>query len=121
VSGVGVGSGFSLVASIGGAIAVLWVVGTVVRRHRPDAYRPLLAWAIASLVATLVNFIVYPLLSVVMMRSGGGTASYVAALEVVRLGTSAIHVGVVVLLVRGLVAIAQPPRQVVAESDAPYR
>jgi hypothetical protein len=112
-------SGISFIGSVGGAIALLWVVATVVRRHRPDAYGPLLAWAVASLVATGANFVVYPLAGLMLRRES--SAEYLAVLDVVRVFFAIVHVGLVVLLVRGLVVIAQPPKAVVVQSDAPYR
>ena len=38
-----------------------------------------------------------------------------------RIFLSVVHLGLVLLLVRGLVAIAQPPKPFKLESDAPYR
>lgn len=113
-----VGTAFSIVSSIGGAIAVLWVVATVVRRQRPDAYRPLLAWAVASLVMILVNIVAYPLVGFFVR---GSIDDYLAATGVLRIVSASIGVGLVVLLVRGLVAIAQPPKPLEVKSDVPYR
>jgi hypothetical protein len=116
-----IGGGLSLVSSLGGGIAIVWVVATVVRRQRPDAYRPLLAWAIASLVMMAFSYLLYPALSVLVVTRGGGTEAYLEAIGIWHVISSAIHVGLVVLLVRGLVALAQPPKAVKVESDAPYR
>lgn len=59
-------------------IAILVVISTIVRRHRPDAYQGLQLWAIGSLV-------------------------------------------VFVIFIRGLAALAQPPKPIVVEGLPPYR
>ena len=100
-----------------GLITVISVVATVVRRHRPDAYQPLLVWSIAQLVVYGVNVIGYPVLGVI----AHGSDSYMTAMAMFRIVMSIVHLGVILLLVRGLVAIAQPPKPFKVESDAPYR
>lgn len=114
-----ISSGVSTLVAIGGEIAIVIVAATVVKRHRPDAYGKLLAWAVASLVVTVVLSATYPLLGVVV-RSGG-TEAYLVALAIVAFVRTALNIGLVLLLVRGLVALAQPPRPIVVQSDAPYR
>lgn len=114
-----ISSGLSTLVALAGEIAVVVVVATVVKRHRPDAYGKLLTWAVASLVTTLVLTATYPLLGF-FVRSGG-TDSYLVALSIVAFLRTAVNVALVLLLVRGLVAIAQPPKPVVVQSDAPYR
>ena len=114
-----IASGISSLLAIAGEITVLVVVATVVRRHRPDAYRPLLWWSIGALVMTGVNVIGYPLLAVVLARAG--TESYLKAMSVWRIVSSLAYLGLTLVLVRGLVAVAQPPKAPRVESDAPYR
>ena len=112
---------YSLIATVGGAIAILWVIATVVRRQRPDAYRPLLWWAIGSLVATLVSFAAYPLISFYSVKSSSLSSmeTYLDLIGAFQAFNATVHVVLVVVLVRGLVAIAQPPKAVRVESDAP--
>ena len=99
-----------MLCGFAGAITVLVIVATVVRRQRPDAYRPLLWWSIGSL-GLLVTFLVRE----------SGTEGYMKAISIWGIVMSLAHLGLVLVLVRGLVAIAQPPKAVVVESDAPYR
>jgi hypothetical protein len=114
-----ISSGLSSLVAIGGEIAIVVVVATVVKRHRPDAYGKLLAWAIASLVVTLALSAAYPLMPL-FVRSGE-TDAYLVALSMIAFARTAANIALVLLLVRGLVALAQPPRPVVVHSDAPYR
>ncbi len=114
-----ISSGLSSLVAIGGEITIVVVVATVVKRHRPDAHAKLLAWAIASLVVTLALNAAYPLMSV-LVRSGG-TESYLFAVSMLGFVRTAANVALVLLLVRGLVALAQPPKPVVVKGDAPYR
>lgn len=114
-----ISSGLSSLVAIGGEIAIIVVVATVVKRHRPDAYGKLLAWAIASLVVTLALSAAYPLMPL-FVRSGG-TDTYLVALSIIAFVRTAANIALVLLLVRGLVALAQPPKPVVLPSDAPYR
>jgi hypothetical protein len=101
-------------------IAIIVFVQAVVRRHRPDAYKPLLQWAILSVVASVFmwafNFI-GPLLS----RADG----YPDAMMMERFVNAGIGIflelGLTFLLARGLVHLALPPKPVVVETDVPYR
>ena len=99
-------------------VALVWVVATVVKRHRPDAYRPLLTWALASLATLILSYVAYP---VSAMLSGSYPEGYVFAIGLIGLARSAVAIVLLLLLVRGLVAIAQPPKPFVVSSDAPYR
>lgn len=101
-------------------VAVLVVIATIVRRHRPDAYRGLQTWAIASLgtfAFMTVARIVMPLCAV---RDSGidGFYRWSAILTVLGMG---LHVMLVVLLIRGLTALAQPPKPISVEGAPPYR
>jgi hypothetical protein len=100
-------------------VTLLVVIATVVRRHRPDAYRPLLAWSIVGLVFGVVGWIAAFAMRVVMARDGidavlktQAATGLLGAVE---------HVILVVLLIRGLVALAQPPKTPVTPGQPPYR
>ncbi len=100
-------------------IAVIVVVARVVRRHRPDAYKPLLAWAIAAPVSALALTVVSTIVLFTFDREG---------IESMRVGMAATSVAgavvqlvLAVLLIRGLVAIAQPPKPLILEPSGPFR
>ena len=112
-----ISSGIGSLLAIAGAITLIAVIATVVKRNRPDAYGGLLAWSIGQLVLLGVSHIGYPLLAAVAHGSEG----YLTATAMFRIVLSLGHLGLVLLLVRGLVAIAQPPKPVRVESDTPYR
>jgi len=102
-------------------VAVLVAIATIVRRHRPDAYQGLQAWAIASLgtfLFTTVAWIVVPFLS---RASDGGMESYFRASGLLTLLGTILHVVLVILLIRGLTALAQPPKPIAIEGTPPYR
>ena len=99
-------------------IAVLVAIATVVRRHRPDAYRALLSWAIASLASYIVAWVARAIVPYAanheidnLLRMGALLTAFNAAL----------HIVLVILLIRGLVAIAQPPKVIPTEGLPPYR
>jgi hypothetical protein len=100
-------------------IALLVVIATVVRRHRPDAYRPLLAWSIVGLVFGVVGWVGGFAVRVVMARDG------IDAMLKAQVATGLVgaveHVILVVLLIRGLVALAQPPKVPITPAQPPYR
>ncbi len=56
----------------------------------------------------------------IVARGGGAERIVGAQMGNVVVGT-VVHVTLVVLLIRGLVRIAQPPKPLTIESDAPYR
>lgn len=112
-------------------IAALVVALTVVRRHRPDAYRKLAAWAAAVLVVTVITWVLMADGLSTVFGLDGATARVLAMCAVVH-GTGATEaaqtivraladVALLILFVRAMVALAQPPKPVVATSDAPYR
>ncbi len=111
--------GGSWVISLACQIAIIAVIATVVRRHRPDAWTSLLAWAIAG---TLVWFI-SPALSFFTVRFGadGGVGGIYKAQVVNQLLGIPMHLAVIVLLIRGLVKLAQPAPKVEVDSQLPYR
>ena len=100
-------------------IVLIVVVATVVRRHRPDAWHGLLAWAIASGAA----FVLSPLLhsaSAFFARSDG-VSGFLRASALTQGIMIPVHLVVFVLLVRGLVRIAQPAPKVDLGPAPPYR
>ena len=102
-------------------VAVLVAIATIVRRHRPDAYQGLQAWAIASLgvfLFTTVAWIVVPFLS---RTSEGGMEAYFRMSGLLTILGTILHVVLVILLIRGLTALAQPPKPIVIEGAPPYR
>jgi hypothetical protein len=111
--------GSSLVAFVCD-VAILVTVATVVRRHRPDAYQGLQTWAIGSLavfIFTTIGWTALPLLA--DTRDGMNSYFRMSALLIV-LG-AALHVVLVVIFIRGLSALAQPPKPVNVEGAPPYR
>ena len=105
--------------AIAGQVALLVVIATAVRRHRPDAFRPLLAWSIACLAYTVLRSVVSALVNVLAAR-GGMDAMFLAQLAETCI--SVVVGGVLVaLLALGLVRLAQPPRPVVVDGAPPYR
>ncbi|MBS2017902.1 MAG: hypothetical protein JST00_33805 [Deltaproteobacteria bacterium] len=100
-------------------IVMIVVVATVVRRHRPDAWHGLLAWAIASSVALVVA----PALQsgAAFFARGDGISGFLRASAIVQALMIPVHLVVFALLVRGLVRIAQPPPKVDVGPTPPYR
>jgi uncharacterized membrane protein YidH (DUF202 family) len=111
--------GLSAVVTLGLQIVLLVVIANVVRRHRPDAYKSLLAWALTSLAVWLFSTLFSTVGSAIAGRSG------VDAMFTLQIVNAAIgiplHVVTMLLLVRGLVRLAQPPKPVTVESNLPYR
>jgi hypothetical protein len=100
-------------------VAVLVVVATVVRRHRPDAYRGLLAWSIGTTA-------VYALMTIAHMvtpylLSSGGIDSFYKSNALLSILGMLLHLGLLVVFIRGLVALAQPPKPYSPSGDPPYR
>ena len=103
-------------------VAVLVAIATIVRRHRPDAYQGLQAWAIASLGAflfTTVAWIALPFFA--RTGDGGGMEAYFRMSGLLTILGTVIHVVLVILLIRGLTALAQPPKPIAIEGTPPYR
>ena len=111
--------GASWLIAVACEIALLVVVMTIVRRHRPDAYRPLLVWAASSLGLGIVGRVA-GFVTTRFMATGGIDALVRMQLINGVVGI-AIHVALVVLLIRGLVAIAQPRKVPPVEGMPPYR
>ena len=111
--------GASVIVSLASQIAVVVVIATVVKRHRQDAYKALLAWAVGSLALSIASMIAYPALA--MLTASGSIDAMLRGQAILTFLHIPLSVFVVVLLVRGLVAIAQPPKHIVMTSDAPYR
>lgn len=112
--------GTSLV-SLGCGIAMLVVITTVVRRHRPDAYFGLRAWAIASLVVFVVMSIARIVLPRAVSMSSSDVEHYFKWSAMLTIVGTFLQLGLLALHIRGLVALAQPPKPLVVEGTAPYR
>lgn len=115
-----VSSGFATLVGLACEVAVVVVVATVVKRHRPDAYGTLLAWAIGSLVVTIAFAVAYPV-TAKLVPASAGVDGYLTALAILGFVRAAVSVALLVVFIRGLVALAEPPRPLVVPSDAPYR
>lgn len=104
---------------VGAAIAFLLVVVLVVRRHRPDAWRTLLAAAVSQLVQVAVGLAFHVLTPVVSVAGG---VDAMITLQIVRsvAGSALSAVGAVLLLV-GIVRVARPFVEPVPEGSPPYR
>lgn len=115
---ISLGQGFSLLVSLGVRVAILVVVGTVVKRHRPDAHGALMLWAALELLAALV----LPAVGFGSTVLGGGDLDAMMYRQTANIvGGALLHGGLTVLLVRGLVKLAQPPKPVDVPADGPYR
>lgn len=109
----------SFLVSLAGEVLILVLVATVVRRHRPDAWRGLLAWAVASLVASIFTRVGW---TVGLALAGqGGVDSVVTAQAVLTLVNTGITIVLFLLLARGLVLLAQPPKPVAIPTEGAYR
>lgn len=100
-------------------VAILVVVATIVKRHRPDAYRGLMAWAIGSLGVFV--FLGIARAVVPFVSRGGDMEGYFRATSLLSIMGIVLHVVLVVIFIRGLVAIAQPPKPIAIEGTPPYR
>jgi len=100
-------------------IAILVVVVTIVRRHRPDAYRGLMTWAAGSLAVFV--FLAIARTVVPLFSRGSDMDGYFRASSLVSIVGIVLHVVLVVIFIRGLVAIAQPPKPIAIEGTPPYR
>ena len=109
----------SILLGIGAQVALVVVIATVVRRHRPDAHGSLLAWAIAALVFSVLA----PALGFLSITiAARDEIESVILAQAVNTGVgAAIHVALAVLLIRGLVKLAQPPRPLDPSKVGPYR
>jgi len=114
-----VASGFSWLLAFAGNVVLLLVVATVVRRHRPDAYKPLLAWTISGLGLTFFRSIFMTVVRIAVSRQGYETMIVIQSIEIVF--GSILGVGLVALLAYALVRLAQPPRPVDLPQQPPYR
>lgn len=102
-------------------VAVLVAIATIVRRNRPDAYQGLQLWAIASLGAFLFTTVAWLALPILARPSDGGLESYFRMSGLLTILGTVLHVVLVVLLIRGLAALAQPPKPIAIEGTPPYR
>ncbi len=101
-------------------VAVLVAIATIVRRNRPDAYQRLQVWAIATLavfVLTTIGWLVVPYVA----RTDGSMEGYFRATALLSILGTVLHVALVILFIRGITALAQPPKPIVVEGIPPYR
>lgn len=111
--------GLATLVNLATHVGLLVLVATVVRRHRPDAAGSLLTWAITGLVLALVSIVLRPLAMAVFRASG--TSDIMQVQIVLTLIGMVSNLVMTVLLVRGLVALAQPPKPAAIEGTPPYR
>jgi hypothetical protein len=114
-----VASVFASLLAFAGNVVLLVVVATVVRRHRPDAYKPLLAWAISVLGLTFFHRIVMTIVRIAVSREGYEAMIVIQSIEIVFGGL--LGVGLTALLAYALVRLAQPPRPLDLPQQPPYR
>lgn len=111
--------GLGWVVHLASAVGLFVVVGTVVRRHRPDAWRTLFAAALCELVQVAVG-VAFNVLTPVVSAAGGIDA--VVTLQVGRsLVGSALAAVSTVLLLLGIVRVARPFVEPSPEGSPPYR
>jgi len=113
-------SGFAWLVALAGNVAFLVVTLTVVRRHRPDAAGPFVAWSVASLTYTLLNALLSGLVSIFVARSAGVDAT-VTVQGVLNVVHAVVGAGLVALLAYAIVRLAQPPAPVAVPTQPPYR
>jgi hypothetical protein len=111
--------GGSALVTLACDIAIIVTISTIVRRHRPDAYRGLQLWAILSLVGMV--FLTGAGVVAPIVTARDGMDSFFRTNVILTLAGILVHVSLVVLLIRGLTALAQPPKPVVVEGAPPYR
>lgn len=104
--------------SMGLQLAIIVAIATLVRRQRPDAWKPLLLWSIA----TTALWAWRPLARLLFRSAADSGVNDFYRVEVL---TQAVylpmHVALVALLIYGLVKLAQPPKPVVMPNEPPYR
>ena len=99
-------------------VGFLIVTIVVVRKHRPDAWLPMLGAAITELAGTLIYRILITIGPMFIVRSSGGhLGSFYAGTALL---STCINVVFWVLLIVGLIRVAKPP---IAEIPGapPYR
>jgi hypothetical protein len=100
-------------------IVFVVIAATVVRRHRPDAYKPLLVWASVALVYSVLGS-VFGFFTTRWVATEGIDALYRRQVISAAVGI-VIHVVFAVLLMRALVVLAQPPKKIEIDPEGPYR
>ncbi|MBN9161628.1 MAG: hypothetical protein BGO98_34245 [Myxococcales bacterium 68-20] len=106
-----------VVTAIACDVGAILIVAGPVRRHRPDAYKPLLWWAILSLVLAIFS----PVLSWGAFVTARESESVLLIQAIISLVNIPVHVALALLLLRGLVRIAQPPPPVAMPETPVYR
>jgi hypothetical protein len=112
--------GLATLIAIGCSAALIAVIASVVRRERPDAFKPLLLWSILSLAAQVFFWLLNAVGPALVSRGEG-----IEAITTFFTVTAALHipvsVGVTALLGVGLVRLAKPAPPVVVPHEPPYR
>lgn len=109
----------SFLVSLAGQILLIVVVTTIVRRHRPDAWRGLLAWAVASIASSIAIQLGSMVGNTLM---GASSVEAVITLHaVITMVGMLFHVGLVLLLARGLVKLAEPAKTEPVPAAGVYR
>lgn len=101
-------------------LTVFFIVRSVVRRHRPDAWVTFRAWAVLATVAAIVTPIGWRL----VIRSANATLDSTLPMKGMVLITAldfAMYAVITLLLVRAVVRIAQPAPAVPVSPTPPYR
>ncbi len=115
-----VASGFAWLVALAGNIAFLVITLTVVRRHRPDAAGPFVAWSVASLAYTVLHALLSAIVPFLVTRSAGVEAT-VTVQGLLTVLHAVVAAGLVGLLAYAIVRLAQPPKPVPVPNQPPYR
>ena len=102
---VPVAGALSVVSELGCRVAVVVVIATVVRRHCPVAYRPLLGWSIASLAWTACVQLGYAAMNHLMQLGTGD--DFMAAHSALSIVSTAAETALTAWLLMGLVTLAK--------------
>lgn len=117
---LGIVSTISSLIHLACEIGLIAVIATVVRRNRPDASGPLLLWAGLALGSHIVFQGGSAVASVLMAKTSG--VDSILTLRIVEGALSTLfYVVLVLLLARGLIRLAQPPKIENTEGLPPYR
>ncbi len=101
--------------------AVIVVIVTVVRRHRPDASSAILLWAIAVVATSILLWVLNAAGPLIATGNAGSSYGLIQWQEINALLNVIAEVGLTMLLARGLIALAVPPKGVVSPADGAYR
>lgn len=94
-----------------GQVAVTIVIGTAVRKRRPDAWSLLFFWSVFSLVLQVLSGIVGYILPVAAAASRGGVERHYELMIARTLGQVPFTIILFALLSIALVRLATPPKE----------